>query len=214
MRKGFVTVPDTSNLAARRSPFEGHAPAQRPNAAGQTGVRLGASMLASVTQISTWISGVAGLEQALTAVLGEGVPALTGQTVQTAHGLLVRTGPEELLVIADTDVDHSAWLRRHIASDVGAVTDLSHARCRIQVSGERCRDMLGKLFPIDLRLAPFPVDQARLSGHHHVPCLIHRRGPEQFDLYVFSTYALDQLDTLIDAALEYGVALSDGTQVH
>jgi hypothetical protein len=40
-----------------------------------------------------------------------------------------------------------------------------------------------------------------------VPCTLHRLGPQQFDLYLFSTYAYDQLSTLIDAALEYGVHL-------
>ena len=80
--------------AARRSPFGGVSPGEHPNAAGQIGVRLQAGMLASVTQVSTWTRGVQGLEQALAAWLGQPAPALTGQTLQTAHGLLMRTGPE------------------------------------------------------------------------------------------------------------------------
>jgi len=44
-----------------------------------------------------------------------------------------------------------------------------------------------------------------------VPCLAHRRATDGFDLYVFSTYAFDQLETLLDAAQEYGVALEVGT---
>jgi sarcosine oxidase gamma subunit len=47
----------------------------------------------------------------------------------------------------------------------------------------------------------------RLTGHHHVPCLLHRLGEQAFDLYVFTTYAHDQLAVVLDAALEFGVSL-------
>jgi sarcosine oxidase gamma subunit len=48
----------------------------------------------------------------------------------------------------------------------------------------------------------------RLTGHHHVPAALHRTGAQAFDIYVFTTYALDQLQALEDAALEYGVAIA------
>ena len=198
---------ETSTGATRRSPFAGHAVAGHPNAAGQTGVRLQAETLPGAAQISTWISGVQGLEQALTALLGRQPPTQTGQTQATRHGLLVRTGPEEFLLVADHDVDNAAELRRHVPAGIGAVTDLGHARCRIRISGDRCRDTLSKLFPIDLRDAAFPVGQARATGHHHVPALLHRIEHDRFDLYVFTTYAQDQLHVLVDAALEYGVSV-------
>ena len=197
----------SASVATHRSPFAGIDPAERPNAAGELGVRLFAETLPSVTQVSTWISGVAGLEQALVGVLGQRPPATTGNTLRTPQGLVFRTGPEEFLIVAEVDADNTAWLRRHVTADIGSVTDLSHARCRIRIGGNRCRDTLGKLFPIDLREAAFPIDQARLTGHHHVPCLIHRLDVDRFDIYVFSTYAFDQLSTVIDAALEYGVVL-------
>ena len=193
--------------AKHRSPFEGCAPFTQADSGGQVGVQLFAETLPSVTQVSTWISGFAVLEQALVGVLGQKPPAQTGLTLRTAQGLVIRTGPEEFLIVAEGEADNTAWMRRHVAADVGSVTDLSHARCRIRIGGNRCRDALGKLFPIDLRDAAFPVAEARLTGHHHVPALLHRTGTDQFALYVFSTYAHDQLSTVIDAALEYGVAL-------
>ncbi len=197
----------TPTAAAPRSPFEGHVLAERSNRAGHIGVRLNAQTLASVTQASTWVSGVAAFEQALASAWGQSAPASTGQTLRSARGLVVRTGPEEVLIVGDEATDNTAWLRGHVAADVGSVTDLSHARCRIRIRGDQCRDTLGKLFPIDLREPAFPLGQARLTGHHHVPCLIHRLGTDEFDMYVFSTYAHDQLSTVMDAALEYGVAL-------
>ena len=189
-----------------RSPFEGHALGERPNKAGQVGVRLSAGTLPSVTQISTWISGLPGLLQAMGPVLGEKVPQQIGKTAQTPLGLLLRTGPEEFLLVSEEAGDRMPALRAAIAADVGSVTDLSHARSRIRISGDQARTALNKLFPLDLREASFPIGDVAMTGTHHVPSTLHRVGVDSFDLYVFSTYAYDQLNTVIDAALEYGVA--------
>ena len=55
---------------------------------------------------------------------------------------------------------------------------------------------------MDLRELEFPVGEIRLTGHHHVPSMLHRLGLDSFDLYVLSTYAHDQLSALLDAALQ------------
>ena len=194
-----------------RSPFEGHTTGDRPTRAGDIGVTITADMLASVTQVSTWHTGVSTLCEVLGTALGQALPGQTGDTVVSANRLVMRTGPEEFLIVSD-DVsdkaaDMTALLRQSIAADVGSVTNLSHARCRIHLEGPKCVDTLSKLFPIDLRDHAFAHDQIRLTGHHHVPSLLHRRGAQSFDLYVFSTYAFDQLATVLDAAREYGVTL-------
>ena len=190
-----------------RSPFTGHAAGPRPNLAGQVGVHLSASMLPSVTLISTWISGLPGLMQCLANVFGSTLPDHTGRTVQTELGLLTRTGPEEFVLVGDDATDRTALLRTSIGADTGAVTDLSHARCRIRIAGAQCRSTLGKLFALDLRESVLPIGDVALTGTQHVPSMLHRLGTDAFDLYVFSTYAHDQLGTALDAALEYGVEL-------
>jgi len=193
--------------ALLRSPFEGHVLDQRPNSAGQTGVQLRAGTLPSVTLISTWISGMDGLLAAMATVFGSSLPQQVGKTVQTELGLLLRTGPEEFVLVGDDSTDRTALLRTSIGPDTGAVTDLSHARCRIHIEGAACRAVLGKLFALDLREAHFAVGDVALTGTHHVPCMLHRLGTDSFAIYVFSTYAHDQLGTVLDAALEYGVEL-------
>lgn len=190
-----------------RSPFVGHTPGERPNSAGQIGVQLVASTLPSVTLISTWISGLEGLLSALSTVFGHAVPQHIGKVQATELGLLMRTGPEEFLLVGDDATDRNALVRAWVGADTGAVADLSHARCRIRVSGMQCRRTLNKLFALDLRESAFAIGEVALSGTHHVPSMLHRLGPDAFDIYVFSTYAHDQLATVLDAALEYGVAL-------
>ena len=193
--------------ASLRSPFQGYAAGPRPNPAGQVGVQLEASLLPSVTLISTWISGLPGLLQCLANVFGSALPEHTGRSVQTELGLLMRTGPEEFVLVGDDATDRTALLRTTIAADIGAVTDLSQARCRIRISGAKCRSTLGKLFALDLRESAFPIGDVALTGTHHVPSMLHRLGSDAFDIYVFSTYAHDQLGTMLDAALEHGVEL-------
>ena len=198
---------NTAAYAPVRSPFEGHATGNRPNAAGQIGVQLTAGMLPSFTLISTWISGLPGLLHALTTVFGDVVPQRIGKTASTEFGLLARSGPEEFLLVGHDHTDHAAMLRTLIGADIGSVTDLSHARCRIHVEGPRCRTLLNKLFALDLRESAFSIGDIAMTGTHHVPSTLHRLGTDAFDLYVFSTYAYDQLATVLDAAQEYGVSL-------
>ena len=198
--------------AAFSSPFADHAAHEHPTRDGPVQVRLQAERLASVTLISTWMGGT----QALCAALGQALaatdlfplPASTGQTAQCPLGLLLRTGPHEFMLIGSGAVDVAAALKAHITPDIGALLDLSHARCRVHIEGPHAMATLGKLFALDFRDAAFAVGQLKLSGHHHVPCSLHRLGAESFDLYLLSTYAHGQLESLQDAALEYGVALT------
>ena len=190
-----------------RSPFEGHTLGERPALDGSVGVSIRAGLVPHAVLVSTWVSGEAGLQAALTQLLGQTPPGPTGQIQATHLGLLMRTGPEEWLLIGDGASDACSVLRAAIGADVGGVTDLSHARCRIKVQGPRCLDTLSKLFALDCRPAAFPIGELRLSGHHHLPCSLHRLGETECDLYVFTTYAHDQLASLLDAALEYGVKL-------
>ena len=190
-----------------RSPFDGHTLGERPALDGSVGVSIRAGLVPHAVLVSTWVSGEVGLQAALTQLLGQTPPGPTGQIQATHLGLLMRTGPEEWLLIGDGASDACSVLRAAIGADVGGVTDLSHARCRIKVQGPRCLDTLSKLFALDCRPAAFPIGELRLSGHHHLPCSLHRLGETEFDLYVFTTYAHDQLASLLDAALEYGVKL-------
>jgi len=198
--------------SAFHSPFAAHIACERPNRNGAVQVRLNAHALPRVTLISTWPSGVAALCTGLARALGATdmfpLPHLTGQTAPSPMGLLLRTGPTEFMLVGESGADVAFALRGQITPEVGSVLDLSHARVRVHMQGPQAAAALGKLFALDFRDAAFPVGTLQLSGHHHVPCSVHRTGEDRFDLYLLSTYAHGQLESLIDAALEYGVALT------
>jgi len=208
-----VFEPDADAMAAttlHRSPFEGHVAGAQASAAGHVGVRLRAETLPGVLLMATWPTATAALERALASglsLLAKAPPGRTGQVIELAQGLLMRTGPHEFMLVSRSGVPTAADLRTHVPTQVGSVTDLGHARCRIRIEGDHCQATLSKLFALDLREASFPVGELRLSGHHHVPCTVFRRGADRFDIYVLSTYGYDQLATVLDAAREFGVSL-------
>ncbi len=186
-------------------------PADRPTRDGQIGVHLRAEMLHSVVLVSTWPSGSKAWLAALRKALGRTLPKAVGDTEQFDAGLLLRVGPEEMLLVGEPGQPEVhelvASLRQQVSADIGSVLDLSHARCRIGVKGEQAVATLCKLYALDFRAAAFPSQRVQLTAQHHVPCALHRTGDKSFDAYVLSTYAREQLETFADAALEHGVVL-------
>ena len=187
-------------------PASGHT--EHPTHKGLVQVHITAHKLDSVTLMSTWASGIDGLVQAVHQTLGCTPPARTGETTACAQGLLMRSGPLEFMLIgAQAAPDRVAQLRAHIPAGTGSVLDLSHARVRVRVQGAKAVDTLSKLYALDFRPAAFAVNHFKLTGHHHIPCTLHRLDTHSFDLYFLSTYAHGQIAALADAALEYGVSV-------
>ncbi len=84
---------------------------------------------------------------------------------------------------------------------------LSHARVRVSVHGDKAVEALSKLYALDFRPAAFAPNSFALTGHHHIPCLLHRLDAQHFHAYYFTTYARGRIDLPADAALEFGVTL-------
>ena len=180
----------------------------QPTRSGQLQVHLRVQKLSNLTQISTWSSSIGALSSALHRALDCAPPLHTGHLVQCALGTLMRSGPFEFLLVGDADhspSDRVALLRQHINAETGSVLDLSHARVRISVHGDKAVEALSKLYALDFRPAAFAANSFVLTGHHHIPCLLHRLDAQHFHAYYFTTYARGQIDALADAALEFGV---------
>ena len=180
----------------------------QPTRSGQLQVHLRVQKLSNLTQISTWSSSIGALSSALHRALDCAPPLHTGHLVQCALGTLMRSGPFEFFLVGDADhspSDRVALLRQHINAEMGSVLDLSHARVRVSVHGDKAVEALSKLYALDFRPAAFAANSFVLTGHHHIPCLLHRLEAQHFHAYYFTTYARGQIDLLRDAALEFGV---------
>jgi heterotetrameric sarcosine oxidase gamma subunit len=197
----------TPKLSATRvGPFPADMAQRRPDRQGRVQVNMQASTLPQLTQISTWLGGWDALATALAPLMP--VPAATGQTASQGGDWVARTGPEELWLIAAPGSALPQQVQAALPSDIGHSLDLSHARCRLRLQGPGAVPTLQKLFALDFREPAFGVGEVRLSGAHHLPALLHRTATDAFDLYLHTTYAHDQAESIFDAALEWGVELS------
>lgn len=91
---------------------------------------------------------------------------------------------------------------------IGAVTDLSHGRTAIRVAGPKSEWVLAKLFAVDLSAKSFPVGAGLSTKHHEIFAQIQRTGADQFDLYVFRSFARSFWHTLTRASEEVGYQVS------
>lgn len=158
----------------------------------------------------------------------DGAPGVTLQALPEGLLLLVlgRIGRKELVAAAAragfdqaliSEAGFEQWL---VASDVAAapaqiaalgsalsgrghVSDQSHGRVRIALSGPRSLAVLAKGCGIDF--AVFPPGAGAMMLYGPIGCHIHRVDGETFRLTVLRSFAAGLWDELIEAALEYGV---------
>ena len=87
------------------------------------------------------------------------------------------------------------------------VTDLSHGRTILRLEGEAAADVLAKGVAIDLDPAAFPTDRVAQSMIHHIDIVLHRLGPDAFELWVLRSFAESLAEWLLEAGAEFGIPL-------
>lgn len=192
--------------AARVGPFDAGLARHQPNRQGLVQVHMRAGRLTHVTQIGTWIGGWDALAAHLAHVMP--VPPATGRSAWQGNDWIARSGPEEMLVVTVSGSPLPQRIAEAVPPDLGHSLDLSHARCRLRMHGAGVVASLQKLFALDFREPAFGVGEVRQSGSHHLPALLHRVAADAFDLYLNTTYARDQAESVFDAAHEFGAELS------
>ncbi|TIX36785.1 MAG: sarcosine oxidase subunit gamma, partial [Mesorhizobium sp.] len=98
------------------------------------------------------------------------------------------------------------------------LSDQSHARVLISVSGEKARAMLAKLSSLDLHPAAFPAGTGAATSIDHTSINLWRGndrpdGQAVFNLLVFATFAESLWHTIFDAAAEYGVDIGHSEEL-
>lgn len=69
------------------------------------------------------------------------------------------------------------------------LSDQSHGRVRIRVSGTRATELLAKGTAVDLYMAAFPVGQATITLFGHISVHLARTGDTEFELTVLRSFA-------------------------
>ncbi len=174
-------------------------------AAGQDGPGLTLAELRPETtlQIGAWPDTKEKIEGILASSLQLTVPNRPGQAAVSDKGTLMVVAPGRYLLTSDSS-GISERLAEQIDAEHGVITDLSHARAGIRLSGRHAADVLNKGFAIDLDIRKFPAHSVAQTTFHHVGLTLHRVEEHSFDLFVFRGFAVSFWESLTDAALEYG----------
>lgn len=119
----------------------------------------------------------------LSAVTGAPVVATPGSVAVYEHLAVLWFGPGRWLVHAETP----RWKAGVV--DGCALTDLSDSRRVFRLHGHGVCDFLAASCPLDLSGQSMPPGSCALTQFDRYSILLHRRGNDEFDLYVPRSYA-------------------------
>lgn len=178
-------------------------PGVHGNPAAGTNVVLTETRPGSIAEITAWPGSESGIRAVIKEVTGLTLPDEPGGGAAGATKAAFGFAPRRFLVI-DQVTGTDDELVKEIGDEQGTVTPLSHGRTAIRLSGPKSEWVLAKLFAIDFSRQAFPVGSARATVHHDIFAQIQRSGEDQFDLYVFRSFARSFWTTLCHAAAEVG----------
>ena len=121
-------------------------------------------------------------------------------------GLMVLwAGPDQYYVQSAAKSEAALYteLKTKLAN-IASVTDQSHGRITIRISGPRARAVLAKGTPIDLYTDEFPVGKSALTQMAHVGVHLTRTGKDEFTLSVFRGFSESFWEWLTSQAAEFG----------
>jgi len=186
------------------SPLKGHNEARVVrHAADDPGVVLTERRLVSLVQVAAWPETAEQVESSLTSLLGCAPPQGASGSSGDAGGAVLALGPGRWLA-ESPDARLAQQLAQQIPADLGAVTDLSHARIALRVAGPKAAWVLSKGLALDLHPAAFAPMRVAQSAIHEVGVIVRRLSAESFDLYVYRGFALSFWEWLTEAAEECG----------
>jgi sarcosine oxidase subunit gamma len=191
-------------LPERLSPLE---PELRPGSHGNfengIDVILSETSPGSIVQLAAWPGEEKMLMAGIRAVTGLALPDGAGGGSTDGTRSVFGFAPGKFTVVDEAE-GLAAAFAKVITPAIGTVTDLSHGRTAIRVAGPKAEWVLAKFFAIDFALPAFPIGAGRSTVHHDVFAQIQRTGADQFDIYVFRSFARSFWKALCHAADEVG----------
>ncbi|PWJ92535.1 N-methylglutamate dehydrogenase subunit D [Mesorhizobium loti] len=145
------------------------------------------------------------------------VPPDAPKAVQTPDATLIWSGPDQFFVLSKGG-KHTMLTLAPALSGPASLSDQSHARVLISISGAKARTTLAKLSSIDLYAGAFPIGAAAATSMDHTSVTLWRGGdrPDElavFNLLVFATFAESLWHTMLDAAAEFSVDISHSEEL-
>ena len=178
-------------------------PGSHGNFVDGVGVILSEIQPGSIVQLAAWHGEERKIIAAIEEVSGLVLPDGAGGGVATETKAAFGFAPGKFLYMEE-DEDAAVEFLKVVTAEIGTVTDLSHGRTAIRISGAKAEWVLAKLFAIDFSLPAFPQGSGISTVHHDFFTQIQRSGGDQFDLYVFRSFARSFWKSLCHASEEVG----------
>ncbi|ESY85154.1 sarcosine oxidase subunit gamma [Mesorhizobium sp. LNHC220B00] len=157
----------------------------------------------SIVQLAAWPGEEKKLMEAIRTVTGLALPDGAGGGSSDGVKAVFGSAPGKFTVTDEAE-GLAIALTKAVTPAIGTVTDLSHGRTAIRIAGPKAEWVLSKFFAIDFALPAFPVGAGRSTMHHDVFAQIQRTGTDQFDIYVFRSFARSFWKALCHASEEVG----------
>lgn len=124
--------------------------------------------------------------------------ALKGYTAQWA-------GPDQYFVIAEGRAEGALYREvKSALSGLASVSDQSHGRVVIRISGPKARNVLAKGTPVDLHPDAFAVGKSALTQMAHVGIHLTHVADNTYDLSVFRGFSESYWEWITEQAEEFG----------
>jgi sarcosine oxidase subunit gamma len=198
-----------------RSPLDRALVAGAYGAQGNAGISLTEIRNFDLVQVMARRGKAGEMAQAAKTGLGVAMPE-TPRAVGAADATLIWSGPDQFLVLSKGG-KHTMDNLAPVFAGSASLSDQSHARALISVSGDKARTMLAKLSSIDLHPDVFAIGAAAATSMDHTSVTLwrgqDRGGQAVFNLLVFATFAESLWHTILDSAAEYGVTIGHSEEL-
>lgn len=175
---------------------------------GDSGVNV---LLPKNLHVATLIAkpDATGLGRITKQLLGLELPQARRVALTDTHGL-AWSGPDQWMLLARQPAGFSDLI--NLLSNEASVSDQSHARATLRVSGKRVREVLAKGAMIDLHPKAFPVGTSALTSFAHVAVQLWRLkdgpGGAVFEILVPRSMAGSFWSWFAASAAEFGCSVS------
>ncbi|WP_374331908.1 sarcosine oxidase subunit gamma [Aestuariivirga sp.] len=114
-------------------------------------------------------------------------------------------GPDQWFVLAENRGEGALYrdLKAKL-SGLASVSDQSHGRVLLRLTGPKARAVLAKGTPVDLHPDAFPVGKSALTQMAHVGVHLTRVGADTYDLSVFRGFAESFWEWITEQSEEFG----------
>lgn len=163
----------------------------------------------SMVQVAAWEDQLKNTLENIEKITGLKPDSTACRAVRSDDVSALWLGPDRWLIVENEKRDLEAELASVVTGEMAAITDQSHSRCVLRISGSQVRNLLRKGTTLDLDENHFSLDDVRTTSLFHMNAIIHCLNDDYFDLYVARSFGQSFFEVITHAALEYGYRVED-----